>query len=323
MNLTFNIFASSLSKETKVLTCRIAHLLLNHQQSINSDSSGFDYNNNNREGILAVTFTKKAAMEMERRLSDLLSSAIQHEQQQHQQNEEQQHEQMNDAQSSIGIATSHDDFIEEYEEDVQQGEFVQYGNAPLDINSNGEILTSDEESNVDRISRQYMRQTTVGTFHSVCSKILRKFGKELGNLPSVRNSLGITNAAGASVVQEGIQTADNNNDEDSTSTGTNNILIETLDGSYNILDQSDQLRLLKEVLEKNNIQLKSPSSSSLLLLPPLKGVVPIVASRVFSNDIAFNTVIGRISLFLLPPEDDDGDLSCILFFSSTSFSNRN
>jgi len=212
-------------------------------------------------------------MEMERRLNDLLSSAIQHEQQQ--QNEEHQHEQMNDAQSSIGIAISHDDFIEEY---VQQGEFVQYGNAPLDINSNGE---TDEESNVDRISRQYMRQANVGTFHSICSKILRKFGKELGNLPSVRNSLGVTNASGASVVQEGIQTADNNNDEDSTSTGTNNILIETLDGSYNILDQSDQIRLLKEVLEKNNIQLKSPSSSS-------------GGSR--NNDIRPITVLNAISL---------------------------
>jgi len=253
MYLTFYIFVTSLFKETKVLTCRIAHLLLNHHQPINSSSSsGFDYNNNNREGILAVTFTKKAAMEMERRLSDLLSSAIQHEQQQ---NEEQQHEQMNEVPSSIGIATSHDDFIEEYEVNVQQGEFVQYGNAPLDINSNGE---TDEESNVDRLSRQYMRQTTVGTFHSVCSKILRKFGKELGNLPSVRSSLGITNASGASVAQEGIQTAASENDEGT----SNNILIETLDGSYNILDQSDQLRLLKEVLEKNNIQLKSPSPSS-------------------------------------------------------------
>jgi len=93
--------------------------------------------------------------------------------------------------------------------------------------------------------------------------------------------LGVTNASGASVVQAGIQTADNNNDEDSTSTGTNNILIETLDGSYNILDQSDQLRLLKEVLEKNNIQLKSPSSSS-------------GGSR--NNDIRPITVLNAISL---------------------------
>ena len=33
----------------------------------------------------------------------------------------------------------------------------------------------------------------------------------------------------------------------------------TLDGSFTILDQLDQLRLLKEVLQNYNVQLKSPT----------------------------------------------------------------
>lgn len=213
--------------KTKVLTCRIAHLLLDKSQNQNDDPSHQPWENNNRgEGILAVTFTKKAAMEMERRLTDLLSSATQVEEE-----------------STNGISTG-----ENSENGLEEGEFVQYGNAD-----------SDDQDQSNDVSRKLMRRTTVGTFHSVCSKILRKFGKELGDLPSVRNCIGAQNASGATLVQEGIQTESPENEEQS----LNQLpIVPTLDGSFNILDQSDQLRLLKEVLQKHNIELKSPAASS-------------------------------------------------------------
>ena len=197
--------------KTKVLTCRIAHLLLDETTTTPSA-------NKHGEGILAVTFTKKSAMEMEQRLTELLSSAR--------------------------IL-------------MQQQE--------LDVTMPKKYIAGEEGG---EISRELMRRTTtMGTFHSVCSKILRQFGKELGNLPSVRNTLGLTkNALGATIAQEGrMQTttaSTSGEEEDVVGSNSNNCFIQTLDGSFNILDQPDQLRLLKDICQKRNIELKSPTPSS-------------------------------------------------------------
>ena len=208
--------------KTRVLTCRIAHLLLDNDD--NTENNGIRYNNG--EGILAVTFTKKAAMEMETRLTELLSSVVT--------------ESQSDDEMAQNLINSGD------ESNLQEGEFVEYGNAD-----------PNEGNNVDdAYARSLLRQATVGTFHSVCSKILRKFGRELGELPSVRHCIGLKNLSGAQVTQMGMQKSE----EDGESLLTTTL---TLDGSFNILDQSDQLRLLKDVLKENNIQLSSPASSSM------------------------------------------------------------
>ena len=188
--------------KTKVLTCRIAHLLLNRE----CDNDEY---NVRPEGILAVTFTKKAAMEMERRLSDLLLA------------------------SSTTVAFEN----EESQNDTDETGVISGNADPAD----------DEGSN--DISRQLMRYSTVGTFHSVCSKVMRKFGSELGNLPSVRECI-----AAETIVS---QSADKQDEQIA-----NQILVQTLDGSFNIIDQSDQLRLLKEILKEHNIVLKSDGDMS-------------------------------------------------------------
>ncbi|KAL3768470.1 hypothetical protein ACHAW5_000367 [Stephanodiscus triporus] len=75
------------------------------------------------------------------------------------------------------------------------------------------------------------------------------FGRELGNLSSVRGCLGVAAAAapsGATVTSMGDEHHNNNV-----------ATVQTLDGSFNILDQSDQLRLLKEILQRHDIELKS------------------------------------------------------------------
>ena len=260
--------------KTRVLICRIAHLLLDNDNESTTQQQPDSSNNQqlrNKEGILAVTFTKKAALEMERRLTDLISLAIEQEQKQKKQDSNGGAIITQQDSLSATISTGGDD----YEDYLEDGEFVQFGNAPVSASDAENNISGDAES----ISRQYMRQTTVGTFHSVCSKILRKYGKELGDLPSVRSALGITNASGASVIQEGIQTSDDESIERDTS---NDILIDTLDGSFTILDQSDQLRLLKEALQKHNIQLSSPASSS--------------GGARKNNDIRPITVLNAISL---------------------------
>lgn len=227
--------------KTKVLTCRIAHLLLDNNDAGDDDGG---YRRSNQEGILAVTFTKKAAMEMETRLTDLLSTLVSESQP------------ADDEVAPIGISTGDEAMLEE-------GEFVQYGNAD----------PTDQNSVDDAYARSLLRQATVGTFHSVCSKILRKFGKELGELPSVRQCVGVTNLSGAQITQEG------GSDEEGQSMLTSAL---TLDGSFNILDQSDQLRLLKDVLKEQNIQLSSPTAGG--------------ASGQKGNDIRPITVLNAISL---------------------------
>lgn len=232
--------------KTKVLTCRIAHLLLDNS---NDDGGGDDgYRRSNREGILAVTFTKKAAMEMETRLANLLSSVVSESQSGDDDDD--------DEMARNGISTGDDPIL-------QEGEFVQYGNAD----------PSDGNNVDDAYARSLLRQATVGTFHSVCSKILRKFGRELGELPSVQQCVGRRNLSGAQLTQEGVQTQSSGEEGQSL----------TLDGSFNILDQSDQLRLLKDILKEHNIQLSSPAAAS-------------SSSGGKGNDIRPITVLNAISL---------------------------
>ncbi|KAL7460363.1 hypothetical protein ACHAXS_000819, partial [Conticribra weissflogii] len=192
--------------KTKVLTCRIAHLLLSAEE----DAQFIQDGNKSREGILAVTFTKKAASEMERRLKDLLVSSFQ----------------AADSKSITRLTT--------IEGDIGEGDLIHVGNADPYDNDDSSINEANE----------MIRRVTVGTFHSVCAKILRKFGNDLGDLPTVQDSVGIHTVA-------------------ETSKAAPNAAIITLDGSFNILDQSDQLRLLKDVLKEHHIELKGASTAAL------------------------------------------------------------
>lgn len=213
--------------KTKVLTCRIAHLLLSCESEGAGHANGIHSSYLYREGILAVTFTKKAAMEMERRLTELVATSTQQ-------------LPVESEEPTAQISTGDDE--DDYEH------LVVTGNAD-----------PDDSSDNNDLSRQLMRQTTVGTFHSVCSKILRKFGKELGNLPSIRECVGSELVlSGAIVTQQGIQTGEES--EEDQDQHARNQFVQTLDGSFNILDQSDQLRILKDVLKEHHIELKSSSA---------------------------------------------------------------
>jgi len=65
---------------------------------------------------------------------------------------------------------------------------------------------------------KYKNRITVGTFHSICTKILRWHGKKLRSIPYVEN---------------------NSLDDDS-----------NLDGSFSILDTKDQMKIIKELIKK-------------------------------------------------------------------------
>lgn len=131
LNSITRVIAGPGSGKTRVLTSRIAYIL----------------NNDRRNNVLAVTFTKKAAAEMERRVFEI-----------------------------IGEATP---------------------------------------------------RVNLGTFHSICTRILRYNGQHLSKLPSVVSDM---------------------------SKSYNETL---LDGGFTIIDQSEQLRFTKELLNAKDIDLKN------------------------------------------------------------------
>jgi UvrD/REP helicase N-terminal domain len=164
------------SGKTRVLTSRIAYLL-QHESSSNNGAREY------RGGaattrILGVTFTRKAAGEMQGRLHKLLLD---------------QQEYTSSSSSSLA--------------------------PPMIVQEQvGDVVQPHTPTGLDRV--------TLGTFHSICAKILRWNGENLSTLPSVIDDM--KKNSGPPV----------------------------LDGNFNICDQSEQVRIIKEILDEYNIDLK-------------------------------------------------------------------
>ena len=158
--------------KTRVLTCRIAHLLYE------------DPNNK----VLAVTFTKKAAGEMQHRLQKILEDA--------------------------GAAMSKNGMVGELSEDDQWNKLLL-------------------EEHVGEQQVRHLDRVTLGTFHSVCAKILRWNGKKLESLPTIRGEM---------------------------------IGPIHLDGSFAIVDQSEQLRIVKSCLDELKINLKDEKDMKVMTI---------------------------------------------------------
>ena len=174
-NSLVRVVAGPGAGKTKVLTSRIAWLLNNDGTSPvrtmdtrREESSRTEF----LPRILAVTFTKKAAGEMEQRLRMLL-------------------ERMQATDEVPAYVRGNDDEVPE-------------ASLPKGMN-----------------------RVTLGTFHSVCSRILRRYGDQLNRLPSVRcykNSC--------------------------------------LDSSFTILDQSEQIRVVKECMKRTGVATTTSSQQA-------------------------------------------------------------
>merc|ERR1740124_2010477 len=215
--------------KTRVLTCRIAYLL--KYQDINANTNA-NANANSKSRILAVTFTKKASMEMRERLQTLL---------------------INDQQYHAPRQKAN----ERREDDAQ------HANANADADEHGDDHIIEEEyvspdGNDRQAPPSLINSVTLGTFHSVCSKLLRWHGSQLADLPSVSTlNLSQTYKSDHTVHHtDNDNDNDNDNNNNNNNNDNNNKSSSVLDGSFAIIDQAEQLRIVKLIMKQCDIDLK-------------------------------------------------------------------
>ena len=189
------VIAGPGSGKTRVLTNRIAYLL---QQ-------------NSRDKILGLTFSRKAANEMQERLHKLI--------------EEQERL----------FPSKRRSYIDE--------EFI--GTNGNDANTEGAL-----------------RRVTLGTFHSVCSKILRWNGDYLASLPAILNDMSKSPTSNTNIV---------------------------LNGMFHISDPRENLRTLREILEEYQINLNNEKN---VKLDDIMKVIDSIKVQLFAGENPFDKLSG-------------------------------
>jgi len=181
--------------------------------------------------VLAVTFTRKAAGEMKERVEKLLMD-----------------------QEAAAIQSSLGKFEESL--DPRGGIFQESSQRPGELDVEG----SRNPKGIERVE--------LGTFHSICAKILRYNGDMLRKLPSVLRD---TSQAQPIWIQESSESGseEDNNGEFDDANEPKMVLVQpevTLNGQYAIVDQSEQIRILNECFKEQEIDLKNSDLKPIQIL---------------------------------------------------------
>ena len=202
------VMAGPGSGKTRVLTSRVAHLI----------------QENPRDRILALTFTKKAAGEMGERLEKSLHGL-------HKEMAQLSQQPLMEMPGSSQTANSHsvsgDPNDDAYYRDPR-GEDAAMLDAELEsyMMAEAAVESADlQDAQIASTVNNQLRRVTLGTFHSVCAKILRWNAEYLSSLPTVQMY---------------------------TEPGE----LPTVDRNFAIADQSEQLRVLREILKDHEIDEK-------------------------------------------------------------------
>ena len=182
--------------------------------------------------VLAVTFTRKAAGEMHDRLETLLQEQEQHRLEQEAKHNNNDNNHKEDEETTTATTLRMDRF----------GQLLE--------NTTTSSMDSSVEEEVDEagaIDPRGLERVEMGTFHSICAKILRYNGEALRQLPSVERDM----SQAVPVVIEQQQQEDSINAAPHYRTPEIN-----LNGQFNIVDQAEQIRIVKDCLLQQEIDLK-------------------------------------------------------------------
>jgi len=111
-----------------------------------------------------------------------------------------------------------------------------------------------------------IERVELGTFHSICAKVLRYNGDLLRDLPSVQRDMSKAQPTWVEKISPGNA---NNNDDDEDKKEPEMVLVDpeiNLNGQYAIIDQSEQIRTLNECLKEQEIDLKQTELKPIQIL---------------------------------------------------------
>jgi DNA helicase-2/ATP-dependent DNA helicase PcrA len=171
----------------------------------------------NQGRVLAVTFTRKAAGEMKERVERMLQEL----------------EELED--DSNNYSTESDDILR----------LDRYGDVIVREETYGRSTRNNEDV---KPQPRELERVELGTFHSVCAKIMRYNGNLLIDLPSVRRDMSMAAPVEVSPQEAA---ADGKNLPALVDAQAN------LNAQFAIVDQAEQIRIVKECLKEQEIDLKT------------------------------------------------------------------
>mmetsp|Transcript_44376 Transcript_44376/g.107331 ORF Transcript_44376/g.107331 Transcript_44376/m.107331 type:complete len:1428 (-) Transcript_44376:31-4314(-) len=192
----------------------------------------------NQGRVLAVTFTRKAAGEMKERVERMLQEL----------------EELERGKDDDGRNGRNNDDV-------------------VRLDRYGEVIVAEETygkgSNNEVIKPQPrgLERVELGTFHSVCAKIMRYNGDLLCDLPSVRRDM----SKAAPVEVSPGTSADEGTADGGMSFGLVDALA-NLNGQFAIVDQAEQIRIVKECLKELDVDLKTLDVKPIELLSAISDI---------------------------------------------------
>ena len=112
-----------------------------------------------------------------------------------------------------------------------------------------------------------IERVELGTFHSICAKILRYNGDLLRDLPSVQRDMSKAQPTWVEKIAPNDNNANDDNDDDESEPEM--VLVDpeiNLNGQYAIIDQTEQIRTLNECLKEQDIDLKATELKPIQIL---------------------------------------------------------